>query len=357
MIGLSFERYYPFFTNFPVDHGAKEMWDVFNKWGTIVDVVIPPRLDKYGKKFGFVRFQNVTNSRIVLIRAEAEGEIDTLLHDEQEWFDAQFSSICKWKPTDVAQDRFLWLRCFGVPLHAWEEKSVSVWSSGDSSSEYDNSWLNPPLDVEEDDWIAEVEDDDLTSRSPLQVNGSWAPCSDLPPNPVDRLESTLNPIINEHLNSVDFPSGEHLLLSATLNSGTKSLDNLPFSNGSLHLICTENGEVSNGRSMDIEELNTINGEINSFSDSVLAKNPCISLNGINSHSSPNFDCSLCPKSLSSSIPSALKPRIPFDPNPNPSSFSLVQPLQTQSNSQPNSTQPNLTQPESLNCLPNPTNSQ
>ncbi|CAL0299917.1 unnamed protein product [Lupinus luteus] len=240
-----------FFTNFPPNHGAKDLWEIFSKWGKVVDVVIPPRVDKYGKKFGFVRFQHVANNkelvqkldkiciglykiwvnfpkfqrrqdsgrlqttprredaegnhrrlptnyrdgrnfadvvkagssksqpinsqlsvpdlvfqtseecplwlrysyfgilsdqvdctilkeklhldgfysihvfslggRSVLLRAEEEGEIESLLRDEKEWFSTHFSSIHRWKPTDVAQDRFLWIRCYGIPLHAWEE--------------------------------------------------------------------------------------------------------------------------------------------------------------------------------------------------------------------------------------------
>ncbi|CAL0306408.1 unnamed protein product [Lupinus luteus] len=247
-----------FFTNFPTDHDAKEMWEIFQKWGKVVDVVIPSRLDKYGKKFGFVRFQGVQNSkqmvqkldriwiglhkiwvnlpkfqrsqwvsgfhssdkprkeidnkpifklrdghnfvevvkngsqnsansnltitltktvnpslepafefvtteespiwlrnsyigtlpeqvdsgglkekllldgffsvqliplggRTVLLRAEEEGEMKALLCDECAWFENKFVAIRKWKPTDAVKGRFFWIRCFGVPLHAWEE--------------------------------------------------------------------------------------------------------------------------------------------------------------------------------------------------------------------------------------------
>ncbi|CAL0322294.1 unnamed protein product [Lupinus luteus] len=59
--------------------------------------------------------------RSVLLRAEEEGQLESLLRDEKDWFNTRFSSIRKWKPTDLAQDRFLWIRCDGFPLHAWEE--------------------------------------------------------------------------------------------------------------------------------------------------------------------------------------------------------------------------------------------
>lgn len=50
-----------FFTNFPETYGLEDMWRVFLKCGRVVDVFIPPKTDRYGKKFGFVRFIDVQN--------------------------------------------------------------------------------------------------------------------------------------------------------------------------------------------------------------------------------------------------------------------------------------------------------
>ncbi|KAF1894928.1 hypothetical protein Lal_00022422 [Lupinus albus] len=260
--GLSRNSTTFFFTNFPQDHGAKEMWEIFNKWGKVIEVVIPSRVDKYGKKFGFVRFWNVNNSkqlaanldqiwigsykiwanlpkfvrrrvsdptfsgatnvnprprptprktanvatthsslrdarnfadvvkfgrkniptdltvqkqihevdldykttdtnpqwlrnsyvgtvsshvdpeglkdklfmdgfysvhvtilggRTVLLRKTEEGEMDSILEDEADWFNCRFDVLRKWEPSDVPKERFTWVRCYGVPLHAWEE--------------------------------------------------------------------------------------------------------------------------------------------------------------------------------------------------------------------------------------------
>ncbi|CAL0323255.1 unnamed protein product [Lupinus luteus] len=47
--------------------------------------------------------------------------MEALLRDERAWFENKLVAICKWKPTDAAKDRFFWIRCFGVPLQAWEE--------------------------------------------------------------------------------------------------------------------------------------------------------------------------------------------------------------------------------------------
>ncbi|OIW09439.1 hypothetical protein TanjilG_07824 [Lupinus angustifolius] len=46
-----------FFTNFPDDFGVAEMWAIFQKYGSVGDVMIPKKRDRRGKRFGFVRFK------------------------------------------------------------------------------------------------------------------------------------------------------------------------------------------------------------------------------------------------------------------------------------------------------------
>lgn len=48
-----------FFTNFPDNYGLEQMWKIFLKWGDVRDVYIPPRRDKKGLRFGFVKFKDV----------------------------------------------------------------------------------------------------------------------------------------------------------------------------------------------------------------------------------------------------------------------------------------------------------
>ncbi|OIV95582.1 hypothetical protein TanjilG_23813 [Lupinus angustifolius] len=47
-----------FFTNIPDSHGTGEMWALFSKWGKAGEVVIPPKRDKKGNRFGFFIFTN-----------------------------------------------------------------------------------------------------------------------------------------------------------------------------------------------------------------------------------------------------------------------------------------------------------
>ncbi|GJZ80214.1 RNA-directed DNA polymerase, eukaryota [Tanacetum coccineum] len=50
-----------FVTNFPDNTTSKDLWEVCKGYGTVVDVFIPDRKSKAGKRFAFVRFIKVDN--------------------------------------------------------------------------------------------------------------------------------------------------------------------------------------------------------------------------------------------------------------------------------------------------------
>ncbi|GLT45333.1 hypothetical protein SLA2020_191700 [Shorea laevis] len=50
-----------FFYNFPEELEAKFLWNCFQMYGKVVDVYIPSKRDKRGKRFGFVRLTGVNN--------------------------------------------------------------------------------------------------------------------------------------------------------------------------------------------------------------------------------------------------------------------------------------------------------
>jgi hypothetical protein len=52
-----------FFTDFPKSFGANAMFNAFQYYGDIIEVVIPAKLDKGGRRFGFARFNHVTDVR------------------------------------------------------------------------------------------------------------------------------------------------------------------------------------------------------------------------------------------------------------------------------------------------------
>jgi hypothetical protein len=42
---------------------AKDMWFVFQNWGKVKEVFIPNKRNKFGKKFGFVKFDKIANPK------------------------------------------------------------------------------------------------------------------------------------------------------------------------------------------------------------------------------------------------------------------------------------------------------
>ncbi|GKE69362.1 RNA-directed DNA polymerase, eukaryota, nucleotide-binding alpha-beta plait domain protein, partial [Tanacetum coccineum] len=50
-----------FVTKFPDNTSSKDLWKLCQDYGTVVDVYIPNRKSKAGKRFDFVRFIKVEN--------------------------------------------------------------------------------------------------------------------------------------------------------------------------------------------------------------------------------------------------------------------------------------------------------
>ncbi|GKC96149.1 RNA-directed DNA polymerase, eukaryota [Tanacetum coccineum] len=48
-----------FITNFPTTMSAKELWNTCAKYGTLLDVYIPEKMSKMGKRFAFARYHKV----------------------------------------------------------------------------------------------------------------------------------------------------------------------------------------------------------------------------------------------------------------------------------------------------------
>jgi hypothetical protein len=57
-----------FFTNFPDEVKAVDLWPRFAKFGRVGEVFIPAKVDKQGRRFGFVKFREVANEKELLRR-------------------------------------------------------------------------------------------------------------------------------------------------------------------------------------------------------------------------------------------------------------------------------------------------
>jgi hypothetical protein len=59
-----------FITNFPTETTSTELWKIFSRYWKVGEVYIPAKLDKAGRKFGFVRFEDVENYQYLLSKIE-----------------------------------------------------------------------------------------------------------------------------------------------------------------------------------------------------------------------------------------------------------------------------------------------
>ena len=59
-----------FFTEFPEDYGARDMYGIFMDYGDVVEVIIPPKRDRRGKKYGFISFNGVRDERSLVLQID-----------------------------------------------------------------------------------------------------------------------------------------------------------------------------------------------------------------------------------------------------------------------------------------------
>ncbi|KAL4554330.1 hypothetical protein LXL04_039550 [Taraxacum kok-saghyz] len=59
-----------FFQNFPEDLNEGALWKTFQNYGTVVDVYIPKKRDVTNRKFGFVRFSNISTPAQCVVRLQ-----------------------------------------------------------------------------------------------------------------------------------------------------------------------------------------------------------------------------------------------------------------------------------------------
>ena len=52
-----------FFSRFPEDHSELDLWRIFQRFGRVVEVFIAKRRNRWGRRFGFVRFLVVSDKK------------------------------------------------------------------------------------------------------------------------------------------------------------------------------------------------------------------------------------------------------------------------------------------------------
>lgn len=58
-------------------------------------------------------------SNLVLLESLEEGEMEALIEDANEWLGTWFKNVRKWSPSVIDNESLTWLRCYGIPAHAW----------------------------------------------------------------------------------------------------------------------------------------------------------------------------------------------------------------------------------------------
>lgn len=58
-------------------------------------------------------------ANIFHLKENKDDELEALLEGVKDWLGQWFSEVRKWKEEDVDPERVTWLRCYGIPCHAW----------------------------------------------------------------------------------------------------------------------------------------------------------------------------------------------------------------------------------------------
>lgn len=58
-----------------------------------------------------------------------KGVAESFIKEIREWWGVLFKYIRRWLPEDVDHERLVWIRCSGVPCHAWNDNFFEVIST------------------------------------------------------------------------------------------------------------------------------------------------------------------------------------------------------------------------------------
>ncbi|PNY11622.1 hypothetical protein L195_g008233 [Trifolium pratense] len=67
-------------------------------------------------------------ANLVLLEDQVEGEIKALMEDAWGWLEQWFKEIRPWSSGEVDTDRLVWLRVYGIPVHAWNDNFFTLLS-------------------------------------------------------------------------------------------------------------------------------------------------------------------------------------------------------------------------------------
>lgn len=85
-------------------------------------------------------------SNLVLLESLEEG---ALLEDAPDWLGIWFKEVRKWSPGEIDNERLTWVRCYGIPVHAWNNDFFRslVFGTGEFLNVDDNTEKRKTMDV------------------------------------------------------------------------------------------------------------------------------------------------------------------------------------------------------------------
>ncbi|CAL5199593.1 unnamed protein product [Lathyrus oleraceus] len=88
-------------------------------------------------------------AKLCLLEDRDEVEREALLEEGCDWLQQWFKKIRKWQPSDVDIERVTWVRCYGVPCHAWSPSffELIMATLGKYMCSYDNTKNHTNMDV------------------------------------------------------------------------------------------------------------------------------------------------------------------------------------------------------------------
>lgn len=99
--------------------------------GQVVESGMSYALQEQLNKQGFFGVKATPlGANLVLLEAEDDEAIPNLINDAKDWVGDWLDEIRSWCPREIDNERVVWLRCFGVPVHAWNDNFFSYLVSG-----------------------------------------------------------------------------------------------------------------------------------------------------------------------------------------------------------------------------------
>lgn len=61
-------------------------------------------------------------ANLCLLKEKVKGCMDATAIEHKQWLEERFRSISQWEPSKVDEERVTWVRCFGIPVHGWQQQ-------------------------------------------------------------------------------------------------------------------------------------------------------------------------------------------------------------------------------------------